>query len=80
MGGFFLLFEVTMDISYGKFISGKSGHTHHANLARKKGHITVKVSCVTAPYEGNPREIDFGSSKREVRVSRGFDLSEVDCM
>ena len=22
-------------------------------------------------YEGNPREIDFGSSKREVRVSEG---------
>ena len=23
-------------------------------------------------YEGNPGEIDFGSSKREVRVSEGF--------
>ena len=26
MGGFFVLFDVTMDISHGKFISGKSGH------------------------------------------------------
>ena len=30
MGGFFLLFDVTMDISQGKFISGQSRHTHHA--------------------------------------------------
>ena len=27
MGGFFLLFDVTMDTSHDKFISGKSGHT-----------------------------------------------------
>ena len=45
MGGFFLLFDVTMDISHGKFISGQSGHTHHANFP----FSTVKVSRVTAP-------------------------------
>ena len=32
MAGFFLLFDVTMDIFHGKFISGKPGHTHHAKL------------------------------------------------
>ena len=32
MGRFFLLFDVTMDISQGKFISGQSRHTHHANF------------------------------------------------
>ena len=45
MGDFFLLFDVTMDISHGKFISGQSGHTHHANFP----FSTVKVSRVTAP-------------------------------
>ena len=50
MAGFFLLFDVTMDISHGKFISGKSGHTHHAKLPHVKGSFTtVKVSRVTAP-------------------------------
>ena len=39
MGGFFLLFDVTMDISHDKFILGKSGHTHHANFPRLKGHL-----------------------------------------
>ena len=39
MGDFFFLFDVTMDIFHGKFISGKSGHTHHANLPRDKGHL-----------------------------------------
>ena len=34
MSGFFLLFDVTLDISYGKLISGKSGHTDHANFLR----------------------------------------------
>ena len=34
MVGFFLLFDVTMDISHGKFISGKFGHTHHVNFPR----------------------------------------------
>ena len=34
----------------GKFISWKSGHTHHVNLPRSKGSFnTVKVSPVTAP-------------------------------
>ena len=33
-GGFFVLSDVTMDISRGKFISGKSGHTHHVNFPR----------------------------------------------
>ena len=28
-------------------------------------------------YEGNPREIDFGSSYREVRVSARFELARV---
>ena len=70
-----------MDISHGKFISGKVwSHAPRQFTAEKGSFITVKVSCVTTPYEGNPREIDFGSSQREVRVSRGFDLSEVDCM
>ena len=32
MGRFFLLFDVTMDISQGKFISGQSRHTHRANF------------------------------------------------
>ena len=32
IGGFFLLFDVTMDISQGKFISGQSRHTHRANF------------------------------------------------
>ena len=50
MAGFFLLFDVTIDISHGKFISGKSGHTHHAKLPHVKGSFTtVKVSRVTAP-------------------------------
>ena len=39
MGDFFFLFDVTMDIFHGKFISGKSGHTRHANLPRDKGHL-----------------------------------------
>ena len=34
LGGVFLLFDVTMDISLGKFISEKSSHTHHANFPR----------------------------------------------
>ena len=34
VGGFFVLSDVTMDISRGKFISGKSGHTHHVNFPR----------------------------------------------
>lgn len=34
IGGSFLLFDVTMDISSGKFTSGKFGHTHHANFPR----------------------------------------------
>ena len=33
-GGFFLLSDVTMDISRGKFISGKSSYKHHANFPR----------------------------------------------
>ena len=32
-GGFFLLFDVTMDISHGKFIPGQSRHTRHANFS-----------------------------------------------
>ena len=39
MSGVFLLFDVTMDISHGKFISGKFGHTHRANLQRRKNHL-----------------------------------------
>ena len=31
MGGVFLPFDVSMDISQGKFISGKSSHKHHTN-------------------------------------------------
>ena len=34
VGGFFVLSDVTMDISLGKFISGTSGHTHHVNFLR----------------------------------------------
>ena len=45
MGGFFLLLDVTMDISHGKFISGQSSHAHHANFP----FTTVKVSLVTTP-------------------------------
>ena len=47
MDSFFLLFDVTMDISYDKFISGKFRHTHHANLPQ---FTTVKVSRVTASH------------------------------
>ena len=32
MGDFFLLFDLTMDISYGKFILERSGHKHHTNF------------------------------------------------
>ena len=39
LGGFFPLFDVTMDISHGKCISGKSGHTHRGNFPRWKGHL-----------------------------------------
>ena len=39
MGGFFALFDVTMDISHGKCISGRSGHTHRGNFPRQKGHL-----------------------------------------
>ena len=43
-------FDVNMDISHGKFISGKSSHTHHANLPAVKGSFTtVKRSRVAAP-------------------------------
>ena len=31
-GGFFLLSDITMGISRGKFISDKSSHKHHANF------------------------------------------------
>ena len=31
MGNFFLLFDLTMDISHGKFILERSGHKHHTN-------------------------------------------------
>ena len=31
-GGFFLLSDITMGISCGKFISDKSSHKHHANF------------------------------------------------
>ena len=49
MGDFFFLFDVTMDIFHGKFISGKSGHTHHAKFTAGQGSFTtVKVSRVTA--------------------------------
>ena len=36
MGYFSLLFDITMDISHGKFISGQSRHTHHADFRRKR--------------------------------------------
>ena len=32
MDRLFLFFDVTMDISHNKFISGKYRHTHQANL------------------------------------------------
>ena len=34
ISGFFAIFDLTMDISHGKFISGKSGHTHRGNFPR----------------------------------------------
>ena len=44
MSGFFLLFDATLDISYGKLISGKS-----TPISRGKRIIyMVKVSRVTA--------------------------------
>ena len=39
ISGFFLLFDVTMDISHGKVISEKFGHTDHANFPRYKDHL-----------------------------------------
>ena len=44
MGGFFLLFDVTMDISYGKFISGQSGHTQPRQLPIYHGK-SVPCNC-----------------------------------
>lgn len=32
MGGFFLVFDISMDISNGNFISGKADQTHHNNF------------------------------------------------
>ena len=34
MGSFFLLFDVSVDISHRTFISVKFGHTHHTNFPR----------------------------------------------
>ena len=34
MGAFDLLFDVAIDISMGKFISGNSGHMHYTNIPR----------------------------------------------
>ena len=34
LGGFSVLLDITMDISHGKFISGKSTRTHYANFPR----------------------------------------------
>ena len=47
MGGFFALFDVTMDISHGKFISGKSGHvTRTEAIPTVKGSFTkVNKKC-----------------------------------
>ena len=60
MGGFFLLFDVTMDISHGKFILGQSGH--HANYP----FSTVKVSRVTAPIV----KLFYEKTYRTVRHAR----------
>ena len=62
MGGFFLLFDVTMDIFHGKFTLGQSGHTHHANYP----FSTVKVSRVTAPIV----KLFYEKTYRTVRHAR----------
>ena len=62
MGGFFLFFDVTMDIFHGKFILGQSGHTHHANYP----FSTVKVSRITAPIV----KLFYEKTYRTVRHAR----------
>ena len=40
MGAFFILFDISMRILHGKFISGKYGDMHHTwNFSRKKDHL-----------------------------------------
>ena len=47
MGSFFLLFDVTMDISLAKFIPGKYGHTHHAHFAHVTAPNILGISIYT---------------------------------
>ena len=41
MGAFFILFDISMDILHGKFISGKYGDMHHTKFLTGKGSFTT---------------------------------------
>ena len=41
MGAFFILFDISMDILHGKFISGKYGDMHHTKFLMGKGSFTT---------------------------------------
>ena len=40
-GSFFILFDISMDILHGKFISGKYGDMHHTKFLTGKGSFTT---------------------------------------
>ena len=78
MDRFFLLFDVTVDISHNKFISGKYRHTHQANLPHSKRIIYLgkSVLCNRISYfqqrgflrEIYPREITKSQLKSPNRT------------
>ena len=41
MGAFFILFDISMHILHGKFISGKYGDMHHTKFLTGKGLFTA---------------------------------------
>ena len=46
MGAFFILFDISMHILHGKFISGKYGDMHHTKFLTGKGSFTTVLSTV----------------------------------
>ena len=77
MGAFFILFDISMDILHGKFISGKYGDMHHTKFLTGKGSFTtVKQNDKFAGQNALLIGLEPQWKKLEFAQQRSFDCKQ----
>ena len=78
MGAFFILFDISMDILHGKFISGKYGDMHHTKCLAVKGSFTTVKHNDTFARQRTFHWLRAAVEKLEFAQQRSFDWRRAD--